>query len=70
MLMEGSYKKQLDDILVAFRRADRVAVEEDSLVDGKIRTRGIDKTQYGELFLVRSTRLTRRTSTCALKNES
>eukprot|EP00752_Nemacystus_decipiens_P005690 g5150.t1 len=46
MLMEGSYKKQLDDILVAFRRADRVAVEEDSLVDGKVRTHGIDKTQY------------------------
>lgn len=50
MLMEGSYKKQLDDILVAFRRADRVMVEKDSLVDGKIRMRGIDKTQYGELF--------------------
>lgn len=48
MLMEGSYKKQLDDILVAFRRADRVAVEEDSLVDGQVKMRGIDKTQYGE----------------------
>lgn len=48
MLMEGSYKKQLDDILVAFRRADRVQVEEESLVDGKIRMRGIDKTHYGE----------------------
>eukprot|EP00903_Cladosiphon_okamuranus_P009999 g9484.t1 len=48
MLMEGSYKKQLDDILIAFRRADRVMVqvEEDSLVDGRVRRRGIDKTQY------------------------
>ncbi|CAN0306681.1 unnamed protein product, partial [Pylaiella littoralis] len=46
MLMEGSYKKQLDDILVAFRRADRVQVEEESLVDGQIKMRGIDKTQY------------------------
>lgn len=50
MLMEGSYKKQLDDILVAFRRADRVRVEEDSLVNGEVRMRGIDKTQYGAQF--------------------
>ncbi|CAN0430346.1 unnamed protein product, partial [Ectocarpus sp. 12 AP-2014] len=46
MLMEGSYRKQLDDILVAFRRADRVMVEEGSVVDGGVRKRGIDKTQY------------------------
>lgn len=54
MLMEGSYKKQLDDILVAFRRADRVTVEEESLSDGKVRMRGIDKTQYGELLVVQN----------------
>lgn len=54
MLMEGSYKKQLDDILVAFRRADRVMVEEGPLADGRVRRRGIDKTQYGELLPVRA----------------
>eukprot|EP00904_Undaria_pinnatifida_P012862 jgi/Undpi1/8706/HiC_scaffold_25.g11171.m1 len=44
MLMEGSYKKQLDDILVAFRRADRTQVEEEG--EGGVTLRDIAKTQY------------------------
>ena len=48
MLMEGSYKKQLDDILVAFRRADRTQVEEEG--EGGVTLRDIAKTQYGKFF--------------------
>lgn len=44
MLMEGSYKKELDDILVAFRRADRVVLGD----EGEGTARSIKKTQYGE----------------------
>ncbi|CAN0178599.1 unnamed protein product, partial [Laminaria digitata] len=53
MLMEGSYKKQLDDILVAFRRADRTQVvdeegegERGGGEEGGVKLRGIEKTQY------------------------
>lgn len=44
MLMEGSYKKELDDILIAFRRADRVVLRDETAGT----SRGIKKTQYGE----------------------
>ena len=40
MLMEGSYKKQLDDILVSFRRADKIVAE--------MGLPGFERTQYGE----------------------
>lgn len=61
MLMEGSYKKQLDDILVAFRRADRTQVEREPAGQaegggeggagvGVGMMRDIDKTQYGEIL--------------------
>lgn len=51
MLMDGSYKKELDGILTAFKRADRVRVEDPESFgheDG-VRLRGIEKTQYGEM---------------------
>ncbi|CAM9393244.1 unnamed protein product [Ascophyllum nodosum] len=38
MLMEGSYKKQLDDILVSFRRADKIVAE--------MGLPGFERTQY------------------------
>lgn len=50
MLMEGSYKKELDAILTSFRRADRVRIEDTLSDEGEVGNhRGIKKTQYGEI---------------------
>lgn len=56
MLMEGSYKKEIDAILASFRRADRVQAGGAEGMDARERdgagARRVNKTQYGETSVV------------------